>query len=688
MSGKRVTDRSWRLDWNLALGTGLVLGLYAGLLDISLSMLSQPVGLATLGALPPVLLATAVPVCAVYLMVWWLAARPLSIAGGLDTGGAAVCTAVLLGMSWTVALLSGLQNASLTPPNVFRYGIVATLAAAVSPMAYGAWMGMQRYPAWATRGRAYGVALPVFLGQLVVWQWIELYQIEAASPASAVVTLLLGAGWIVTAGVLWSAHGPARAERLLLGFVGCLVLAVGAADRYAAPPSYAPVEASPSGRSPRNILMITVDTLRADALSVYARRGVPTPRLERLAQDSVLFERAVSAAPWTLPALSSIMTGLSPSVHVVTELSSRLSDRVVTLGEYLRQAGYHTGAIVSNELLGPRSNLAQGYRDYRYLHQSSYGDSIGGRVLRAVLPTFYPSPWPSTTDVTDQARAWIEHHQHDDFFLWVHYFDPHAPYAPPPGYLDRVADGMPAEVDPILDDVMLVVPSAEDQRWIRELYDAEVRYVDDSLGDLFDSLKRLGLYDDTLIIFTSDHGEEFWEHGGQGHGHSQYNELLSVPLLIKLPGPTQTGRVSQTVSTTSLMPTVLDLAGIAYDPSSLSSPSLASVLSDGGEGVGDVPIVSTAQMLFERKDAVFLGQSKYIGTTDDDRPLLFRLDQDAAERTSVAATHPGLVERAQAILSRHHETSVALRQRLGIEEEVADLDEDTLERLRGLGYVR
>ena len=666
---------------------GLVLALFAGMFDVSMSMLEKPAGLGRVGAIPPMLLATSALAFAIYVVAWFLVGRPIALGFRLDRGSTAIALAIFLGGAFTLILLGDLHVTGLSPPVLFRHGIVFLLS---STAAVGAYQALSRSTDPQRFGRTFGLALPVLFFQLLVWEWFELYRAEAASLSSAAASAVLGVVACSTVAVLLRTRRSRFAPRAIVIFAAFLVATLPFAHRYAAEPTFTDANQSASPRSPRHIVLITVDTLRAGSLSSYDPTGGPTTEIDRFAKDGVLFENAVSPAPWTLPSLASMLTGLSPSVHVVTEMTSRMSGNVTTLGEHLAESGYHTAAIVTNELLRPDANFSQGYRDYIYLNQPSFGGSVGARLLQATLPAAYPpTPWPSTTDTTHRAVRWLEHNRDADFFLWVHYFDPHAPYAPPREYLPAsIRPGMPVEVDPIKEEVLLRVPPRAEQRWMRQLYDAEVRYVDDNIGRLLDALRELGIYDEALIMLTSDHGEEFWDHGGQGHGHSQYNELLLVPLIVKLPETSRTGRVSAMVSTASITPTVLDISGLSYDPAGMSSPSIAPLLTGDPENYHDVPIVSTAQMLFAPKEAVFFDDLKYIGSRHDENPSLFQLDRDPRELRSVAYAHPALIARAQRLLTQHLEASTELRARYQIAEEAARLDEDTLRRLRALGYVR
>ena len=202
-------------------------------------------------------------------------------------------------------------------------------------------------------------------------------------------------------------------------------------------------------------------------------------------------------------------------------------------------------------------------------------------------------------------------------------------------------------------------------------------------------LDRLGLYRDSLIVLTSDHGEEFWEHGGLGHGHSLHDELLWVPLIIKLPGLAARGQITSLVETTSLTPTLLELCGIPYRPDGVSAGSLVSLWSEGREPYRAQPIVSTGLLYFEDRESIIFQDMKYMRTLTGDREELYDLVQDPAEKISLVRALPEKVREAKRLLANHHRKSGELRRRyrIGDAEEV-QLDEETRERLRSLGTIQ
>ena len=230
--------------------------------------------------------------------------------------------------------------------------------------------------------------------------------------------------------------------------------------------------------------------------------------------------------------------------------------------------------------------------------------------------------------------------------------------------------------------------NAEERAWIRELYLAEVRYVDDQVGVLLGTLKQLGLYEDSLIILTSDHGEEFWEHGAYQHGHSMYEEVLAVPLIIKFPRNASRGTVASRVSTQSVMPTVLDLCGIRPTRSCHSTPSLAGLVSDADQTRRDEVLLHSGSCYQENLDAVIFGDHKLIRRIDSNREELYDLENRSrgaafAPRHSARSggVRPSDAERPKQVFGRVRECYRASQKK------VRGLGQDRIEQLRSLGYL-
>ncbi len=671
------------------LGAGCTAALAAGVMDVAIALLNKPRDFAPFGALELPILAVAAVFLAGYLalrvlMTPWVARQPQR------SRGASAGLAAFLFTFVTLALLVGLHAVAPSAHSLFRAGIVATVSLAVGLGAFNMSRPESR-PGDAGRSSVLLLAAPIVMFEILAYEWLQVYAIDSvASLASALVSIVLFA--IVSFTVFTFARlRLATAVRALLVFVGALAATPVVIANFPVGAAEARPDGSTRPGAPRQVILITVDTLRRDAVSAYGQ-GNLTPAIDSLSRDAVVFDNAWAAAPWTLPSLASILSGLSPAVHGVTGLTSRLSDRVTTVAETLDSHGYRTAAIVHNPLLEPARNFAQGMGEYVDLHEPSYGDSVGARLLQT-LGAAAPPSWPSTADQTDLALDWLRANRRQSFFLWLHYFDPHAPYAPPHEFVHGdVPAGMGTRFDQQTDLARgILIPPAAMRQWIRELYNAEVREVDTNIGRLLDTLRELQLYDDALIVFSSDHGEEFWEHGSQGHGQSLYPELLRVPLMLKLPRSDTRERIAAPVSTISITPTLLDLCGITVAPDDFSAPSLVPLLAPDSTAPAP-PIVSsvvwTAGTLVDAREAIGFGDYHYIGgQAGAGRDELFDRRADPGDQHSLADSAPDPLATARRLLLEHAARSTALRTRLQIETTELGLDEETSKQLRTLGYV-
>jgi len=316
-----------------------------------------------------------------------------------------------------------------------------------------------------------------------------------------------------------------------------------------------PVIYGAKGPAP-SILLVSIDTLRPDRLGCYGSPRRVSPEVDRFATTATIFETCVSASSWTLPAHASMFTGVTPSLHRVTTDERRLGASRVALAEILRREGHATAAFVTHYYLTGDYGLDRGFESFTY---------------RQDRPA---------ADVCARAAAWLGATADRPFFLFLHLFDPHWNYNPPPGYVAAVAgaDAPPYEgpVDGSLEvmqpwiEPRNEVPDADLARAL-DLYDAEIAAVDAALGRLFAALDSLGLSERTLVLITSDHGEEFRDHGSFGHGHSLYEEAVRVPLIVRAPGAPGAGGDARgairgdPAATIDIAPTILAWAGIAGD---------------------------------------------------------------------------------------------------------------------------
>ncbi len=447
-----------------------------------------------------------------------------------------------------------------------------------------------------------------------------------------------------------------------------------------------------SARSVSKVLLLVVDTLRPDFLSCYREGAAPTPHLDALAADGILFENARSPAPWTLPAMASLMTGVSPDVHQLVDLRVRLPRALPTLAERMKHAGYRTAGIVHNPLLGPGLGMKRGFDEYVFFPRRDVSTPLSTwmKGLFEVRSETRPEPGDAQ-QITSIACEWIAAHRDEDFFLWLHYFDPHYPYEPPAAHRPEgpppaAPDGAPFQPFEVragrmvLDDVS--------RAKVREWYAAEVAYVDECIGRLVRFLRDAGLYDESLLVFTSDHGEEFWEHGSVEHGQSLYDELLRVPLLIKPPRATESRRLHHSVSTEDLPATILGLCEL--EPQQwLPETKIAQAGSKSLLGrEQDSAVMSTGLYYYENRISLVFDQHKYIRFVHSDREELYDLSTDKGEVHSLVTLAPPELEFARRLLREHRLKAEAMVKDLDIGTEERTLEYGAERELRMLGYLK
>lgn len=444
----------------------------------------------------------------------------------------------------------------------------------------------------------------------------------------------------------------------------------------------------------KNIILISIDTLRTDVLSSYGSVVVSTPNIDKIASDGYLFTQAYSPAPWTLPAFSSIMTGVNPLVHKTTDSKSKLPETFTTIAEYLASSGYKTGAIGKNVFLHPEYNIDQGFMEYNfYPKRNELVDSFGGAFIRVAFPGSFKTD-ASTSDLTDISINWLNENQDRDFFLWIHYFDPHIPYTPPEEYIVDSND-TESSIGNNFQSAGIIrgghySPNLSDRERIRQLYDAEVRYVDDNIGRLLETLEELDLYKDSLIIVTSDHGEEFWEHGGFEHGHTLYNELINVPLIIKLPSKENNKSIDIPVTTQSLMPTILELSEIEHENGPYIASSLVPLLENKPSDYEVKPIISSSLLYYEDRESALFDENKYIRRIITNQEEMYDLTNDPGEQSPLSnSIVSDKIFQAKDIIQKHKDYSLESSTYYGVEKsEKVELDKEKKEKLKALDYIQ
>lgn len=437
-------------------------------------------------------------------------------------------------------------------------------------------------------------------------------------------------------------------------------------------------------RRPRNVILVSLDTLRADHLGCYGYGRPTSPALDGLAEESVLFKRAYAPSSWTLPSHVSMLTGWNTAHHRTVWPASRMDPAIVTLADTLRQAGFYCGAFTGGGFLSPRYGFAKGFDFYDEL-QGSFDHNDSAQRLAAV------------------ASRWLENRGDRSFFLFLHTYQIHDPFDTPPPtnrmFLEEGAEWDKLRAHEYFKDSLSFRPLSESQRQnIIGLYDAEIRYTDDTLvRRLVETLRRLGLFEQTLLILTSDHGEEFFEHQAWLHSRQLYEESIRVPLLIKFPSGRFRGRkVEGPVRLIDLMPTVLEEMGVGRGPTGMDGTSL---LPDVRSGRAEGRIVLSELELDPKntvKKCLIQGWDKIIRNDfTSERVLsnrfypaprrpgleLYRLADDPAERDNALDRKPELARKMADLLKT---ILAAFPPRLAHR---IELDPALQERLRALGYV-
>ncbi|HVS15967.1 MAG TPA: sulfatase, partial [Thermoanaerobaculia bacterium] len=474
----------------------------------------------------------------------------------------------------------------------------------------------------------------------------------------------------------------------------------GATPRHAA-------AAGPTDREPpQGVILVMVDTLRRDHLEAWGYDRETAPALSALAARGVRFADAQSQATWTKVSAPSILTGLYPPTHGIAEFPDRLPASAQTIAEVFRDGGYATLSFSSIMFTGKFSNLHQGFEE---LHEAtSASDQIAAKTARVYVDRLIP---------------WLERHREDPFFVFLHLFDPHDPYEPHPPHDTTFFDpSVRAEhevemervrafiTDPLMSAFLMPSRSELEQAGVdadrfiaRQIdwYDGSIRGFDSELARLLERLEELGLDEKTLVVFVSDHGEEFLDHGRSFHGQSVYGELTNVPLILSWPRAIAPAVVETTVENVDIMPTILELSGLPR-PEGLQGRSLAPWL------LGERSSEPDPRPAFSQMAAISASggnpppfdQAAY-SIVDDGWKLihnstgagakpqfeLYDHRSDPFDHTNVAAENPEVVTRlARQLAAWLEETSA--RRLADDGEGDTEMSQEELQRLRALGYIQ
>ncbi len=611
------------------LAGGLVSGALVGFLEAASVWASEPAA----GAWTPL-----------YGTIFYaLLLAPAGLGIGLLVGLAAKFlkkTAWKAHMAWTLAIIGSLLPVGLV---VARFRIIRDIFHEKLAIASAAGIGVHL-------GLVIGAAV---VGGLVWWLHREEGPLGKKSiPAMAGILF----GGLIVASLPFTLSGGAEEE------------AIDASDRKAQGPP---------------VILIMVDTLRADHLTSYGYKTDTSPNLSVFSDDAVQFERAFAQASWTRPSTASLLTSLPPSAHKTMYKPDRLPSDVVTAAEAFQDQGYITGGMVTNYNIAPYFNFDQGFDQFKYLTPDYYFFAHEGasklslynlaRVIREKVAPSNDNPahyYQDAEVTTDAALGWIERNKDKPFFFFLTYMDPHDPYFARP--LDGEAYSRAAQTNP--DPKMA-------KRFI-ELYDGEITYWDEHFGRMMKRLKDMGLYDKSMIIVTSDHGEEFQEHGGGWHGTTLYEEQIQVPLLVKMPGNASGGTGRDDLAALIDVPPTMTGAAKLKTPKTWAGRDLFGKVDAPGavfseeDHQGNVlrSLRGDQWKIIEANE----GNPRGLAPTE-----VFDLSADPGEQKNVAADDKARTDKLKDSLQKA--STGALEN--AVERDQHELDESSRERLKSLGYI-
>jgi arylsulfatase A-like enzyme len=422
----------------------------------------------------------------------------------------------------------------------------------------------------------------------------------------------------------------------------------------------------------RNLFVILIDTLRADHLQPYNPSSrVIAEQLGRIAAEATVFERAWAQENWTKPSTATLLTGLHPTTHRTKTETNKLPESVALASQHLRRQGFATAAFVANGYVSGKFGFERGWDAWtNYVRE--------GKANRAQF-------------VADDVIAWLDKRPKDKrFFLYVHTIDPHVPYMPPREYLAKY-DSDPysgqvvgTETAKILEKIKVGAfrPNERDKRRLEALYDGEISYHDDHLARIVAAFESAGLLEDTAIVVTSDHGEEFFDHGSVGHGHSLYEELLHVPLLVRAPGRGEGAgrRTDAEVGLVDVLPTACELLRVPC-PGEVEGLSLVPLL---GGGTGGYPRAVFSEFL-DGQRAARLGRWKLI--VRGSSTTLFDLKSDPDETRDMSDAAPVALAVMRELLGAHLGRFVGGEREPRHASEEVRIDRETRAQLEALGYM-
>lgn len=464
-----------------------------------------------------------------------------------------------------------------------------------------------------------------------------------------------------------------------------------------------PAEATAAENAP-NILFILIDTLRADHMSSYGYSANTTPEMDKLANRGIRFDSAWAQATWTRPSVASLMTSLYPASHQTNLLDTRIPESFTTMAETIRSAGYQTAAFSANRNVETFFGFGQGF-------DSFWPSDLSGSGANSMLRF---TTWERAKDILSKSigikvgsagtfenhaaainkevEGWFDtKNDESPWFMYIQYIDPHFPYQPPIEFLkevgiDPISDDLKNQVASAIGSVSKIAPwpfashdalPADVKTKVLQLYDAEIQYCDREIGKLLETLRNRGLMENTYVVITSDHGEEFWEHQQYNHGHSTFSEVARVPLIIAGPG-IEPGVRAQPVELIDLYPTLATWASSPL-PQNIHGSDLSPVLA-GKDGPGRA---FTQNMKSNLLTSLTIGTEKLVQVEyqGEEVWMLFDLSTDPGETENLASSRPERVLELRDLLEKRRVESASFQPAHSERVELGDQRKAELEKL-------
>lgn|GEM_PF-2461631 len=540
-----------------------------------------------------------------------------------------------------------------------------------------------------------------FLYKRLPWNVIEI----CAAIAGAFALVLCAVALARWGSRMLGARGPNAATVLsrfapflLLLLIPALVRGVPAAWKEIAAQSRPALSfaaiAPASETAPRtNLLLLTIDTIRADSFGACGNPTVRTPHLDRFARRAQQFPVCVTPAPWTLPSLASLLTGRYPGEHKVLEALTAPPDSIRSLAEILSQEGRSAAAFVSNPWLAT-GTLARGFKTFEVAERlECYREMSATHLYRVLSKSLLRARRLDQGErITNRGLRWIESagRRNEPWFAWLHYFDPHLPNWPDPP-LDRLSGPPPRHVDASITVEQIregeYSGGEEGRDEIERLYWGEVTATDHAIGRVLRQLEAWGLFDRTVVVVTGDHGEEFWEHGGYGHGHAMYEEVVRVPLLWSAPHLERASVDSRMARIVDAAPTLLSLLGVAQGSAHFAGESLVATNGDRErEAYGEGTLYGPEKKFLRSETTKILFTPPADSMTAVSLQV-FDLVHDPGEQRDLSRENPALADSLMARLTQWIQ-QVGTSRSTSSGSIPGGVDPSIEEQLRALGYIR